>query len=81
MKAIRASAVNVEIRTGIHYGVIHNNRLGEFAWDEIQSRGTDLDRAEALSKLHSELEQAINNVLKDRCSDFDANAFADTYER
>jgi hypothetical protein len=77
MKTIRPhSTVNVDIRTGIHYGVIHSNKLGEFAFDEIQSNGTDLDHAEVLSNLHSELEQAINSVLGDCCSGFDAKTLA-----
>jgi hypothetical protein len=68
--------VNVDLKTGIHYGVIHNNRLGEFAWDDIVANGTDLDYAEAIDSITTELRDAIKSVLSDYVATFDADAIA-----
>ena len=34
---------NVDSETDIRYGVINSNRLASHAWDEITSKGVDLD--------------------------------------
>jgi hypothetical protein len=73
---IQTTAVNVDIATGIHYGVIHNNRLGKFAWDIIQADGIDIDYMEAQENLQAELQHAIKSVLEDYSTSFDAKALA-----
>jgi hypothetical protein len=65
---------NIHPETGIHYGVIHNQHLAEYAYNEIQSNGTDLDYAEALENLHSELKHAVSSALEDYTDSFDADA-------
>jgi hypothetical protein len=73
---IQTTTVNVDIDTGIHYGVIHVNRLEEFAWDTIQTDGIDIDYAEAQENLQSALQHAIKSVLEDYSTSFDAKALA-----
>lgn len=65
---------NIHPGTGIHYGVIHNHDLGQHAFDNIASHGTDIDYAEALENLRFELKGAISNVLEDYATTFDADA-------
>jgi len=67
-------APNINNTTGIHYGVIYNQHLAEFAYDEIRYHGTDLNYAEALENLHSELKHAVSSVLEDYAESFDADA-------
>jgi hypothetical protein len=68
---------NIDADTGIRYGVIHNNRLGEFAWSEIQARGVDVDYEDAREELLSSLAHAVKSVLEDYSTHFDAKEIAE----
>lgn len=67
---------NIDKETGIRYGVINANTLSGHAWETIQSDGTDLDYAEAVENVKSELSRAIASVLQDYSATFDADSLA-----
>ncbi|MGA1712745.1 MAG: hypothetical protein ACO4CS_15785, partial [bacterium] len=62
---------NIDNETGIRYGVIHNNRLASHAWDEITSKGTDLDYEGVIEGLTQDLAYSLKSVLADYDSGFD----------
>jgi hypothetical protein len=68
---------NYDIRTGIRYGVINSNELGEFAWSEIQANGVDVDYENARDELLSSLAHAVKSVLEDYSTHFDAKEIAE----
>jgi hypothetical protein len=68
---------NIDIRTGIRYGVINSNELGEFAWSEIQANGVDVDYENAREELLSSLAHAVKSVLEDYSTHFDAKEIAE----
>lgn len=68
---------NIDLETGFRFGVISSNRLASHAWDEITSKGEDLDYLDAMENLKSELSQAIKSVLEDYSISFDSAELAD----
>ncbi len=69
---------NIDSETGIRYGVIHNNRLASHAWDEITSKGTDLDYKDGIEGLTQDLTNSlIRSVLADYDSGFDCRQAAE----
>jgi hypothetical protein len=69
---------NIDAETGILYGVIHSNRLASHAWDEITSSGEDLDYAEAIENLTSEISSSLKSILSDYDSSFDCKEAAES---
>lgn len=69
---------NIDREAGIRYGVISVNRLASHAWDTIASEGTDLDYAEAVENLTSELAAAIDSVLRDYAATYDKRELAES---
>ncbi len=67
-------APNISDTTGIHYGVIHNQHLAEYAYDDILQSGTDLDYKDTIENLRCELKSAISSVLTDYAESFDADS-------
>lgn len=68
---------NIDNETGIRYGVIHNNRLASHAWDEITSKGTDLDYQGAIEELTQDLTNSLKSILADHDSSFDCRQAAE----
>jgi hypothetical protein len=68
---------NIDTETGIRYGVIHSNNLASHAWDTITSDGEDLDYADAIDNLKSELSRAIGSVLEDYATNYDEKQLAE----
>lgn len=58
---------NFDQETGMHYGVIPLNDLGEGSFEEIMQNGTDVDYESAMEELKSELTRAIKSTLEDYC--------------
>lgn len=54
---------NIDNETGIRFGFIPMNDLASWAWDDIESHGTDLDFEDHKDQLKKDLSSAINNVL------------------
>ena len=67
---------NIDHETGIRYGVIPSNRLGEGSFERIQSNGQDLDYADAMDEIKQDLSWSIKSVLKDYSTTFDADDIA-----
>jgi hypothetical protein len=68
---------NIDTETGIRYGVIHSNRLASHAWDDITSNGEDLDYAETIENLTTEISNSLKSILSDYDSSFDCKEAAE----
>jgi hypothetical protein len=69
---------NVDVKNGIHYGVINSNKLGEGAWDDVYANGENLDYSDAMEELKQNLSRSIKSVLEDYSSSFDADEIAES---
>lgn len=67
---------NIDIDTGIRYGVISSRALASHAWDEITSNGEDLDYRDFIESLQQDLSAAVKSVLTDYAAEFDSDAIA-----
>ncbi len=57
------SLTNCNPETGIRFGVIHTNKLGEFAWDEITNNGTDQDFEDYSQGIKDNLRDALKDTI------------------
>lgn len=56
---------NMDHKTGIHYGVIHQNEISSFAIDDIITNGDDTIYEDAKNDFEQKLRDAIAGVLED----------------
>lgn len=56
---------NIDNSTGIRYGVIHQNHISPYAFEDIMNNGTDVDFENFKEDLTAKLETAIEDVLED----------------
>lgn len=56
---------NVDKETGIRYGVIHQNKISPYAFEDIMNNGTDVDFESFKEDLQSSLESAIASTLEE----------------
>jgi hypothetical protein len=54
---------NIEKETGIRYGVISQNSISPYAFEDIMNNGTDVDFENFKEEVKSRLESAIEGVL------------------
>lgn len=57
---------NVDKETGIRYGVIHQNKISPYAFEDIINNGVDVDFESLKEDLQSSLEAAIRHELEER---------------
>ncbi len=64
---------NIDIDTGIRFGVINQNKLDPWGLEDVYQNGEDLDFSDFKEQLKSDLESAIERVLDEynmeRCND------------
>lgn len=60
-----SQTANRDPLTGIRYGIISLRSLGEFAWEELESHGTDQDFEEFRSELSAKVRAAVAEALED----------------
>lgn len=53
---------NIDVETGIHFGVIPLNDLSEWAWEDIANNGTDLDWEEYQEETKHRIEAALSDL-------------------
>lgn len=56
----------IDKETGIRYGVIHQNKISPYAFEDIMNNGTDVDFESFKEDLQSSLESAIKHELEER---------------
>lgn len=54
---------NMNVETGIHYGVIHSNRIDPDAFSDIESGGIDLDYEDAKAEVKAHLKAALKDYV------------------
>ena len=54
---------NYDVEAGVHYGVIHSNKLNQYALEGIYEKGTDLNYEDALENAKEKARGAIAQAL------------------
>lgn len=57
--------VNVDLESGIRYGVIHMNDLSSYATDDIFTHGEDVGYAAAIDEIKDSLQRGFRHVMED----------------
>lgn len=60
---------NMDLETGIHYGVVHQNKLSSYAIDDIIMNGDDAIYDNAKAEFEQRIRDAISEVLDDEYVD------------
>lgn len=64
-------AVNRNIKTGLRFGVIHQNKISPEAFDDIVTNGTDGDFEAYQDDIREAVKSALESALSDYLSDHD----------
>jgi hypothetical protein len=72
---------NVDLETGIHYGVLSQNDLSSFAWDDVYNHGEDVAFREALEEYLSANEGDEDELTQEFADSWESDISGYVYER
>lgn len=65
LKTLRDTIPNIDLATGIAYGVISGNAVSSWSMDEIFTNGTDTDYEDFLEEVKSQISHALTDTRED----------------